>query len=112
MVLQAQNDKSEQESNSRNYENSFNPDLEETTFKSERAKRRYRKLYEKYDHTYDQLIEEYEQRMKAVAKQKKKEAKMAQKPQYSDPLYFGHKRKPKIRPVGKRKFCKECGIVH
>jgi len=34
------------------------------------------------------------------------------KPQYSDPTYFGHKKKPKKRPPGKKKFCKECGIYH
>lgn len=61
---------------------------------------------------YDQLIDEYEDRMKANAKAYKKAAKEMKKPQYSDPAYFGHKRPPKKRPVGKRKFCKECGIVH
>jgi hypothetical protein len=35
-----------------------------------------------------------------------------EKPQYKDPLYFGHKRKPKKRPPGKQKFCKECGMKH
>lgn len=58
------------------------------------------------------LVKEYEERMEANAKRYKKEAKLAEKPQYSDPSYFGHKKKPKKRPVGKRKFCKECQIVH
>lgn len=58
------------------------------------------------------LVKEYEDRMEANAKRYKKEAKLAEKPQYSDPSYFGHKKKPKKRPVGKRKFCKECQIVH
>src|SRR5689334_10264420 len=31
---------------------------------------------------------------------------------YSIAPYFGHKRKPKIRPVGKRKLCKVCGLTH
>ena len=35
-----------------------------------------------------------------------------EKPQYSDPSYFGHKKKPKKRPPGKKKFCKECGMYH
>ena len=26
--------------------------------------------------------------------------------------YFGHKRPPKIRPVGKKKLCKVCGLMH
>ena len=39
-------------------------------------------------------------------------AKEMEKPQYSDPTYFGHKKPPKKRPVGKKKFCKECGMSH
>ncbi len=65
--------------------------------------------YTKY---YDRLIEEYKARMKANVKKYKKVSREMQKPQYSDPLYFGHKRKPKKRAVGKRKYCKECEIVH
>ncbi len=32
--------------------------------------------------------------------------------QQRDPVYFGHKRKPKRRKRSKRRLCKECGIVH
>ncbi len=60
----------------------------------------------------DKKVEEYHQRMKANAKRQKKIARISKKPQYSDPTYFGHKRKPKKRPPGKRKFCKECEIIH
>jgi len=59
-----------------------------------------------------QLRAEYDQRQKDNAKRNKKEAKLAAKPQYSNPLYFGHKKKPKKRPNGKKKFCKECGLRH
>ena len=31
---------------------------------------------------------------------------------YMKPPYFGHKKPPKIRPIGKRKYCKICGIRH
>lgn len=62
--------------------------------------------------THSDLVKEYEDRMEANAKRYKKEAKMAEKPQYSDPSYFGHKKKPKKRKLSKRKLCKECGIVH
>lgn len=106
--LHAQNSK-EPGTNSREYRKSFNPETEESTVKSGKAQKKYKKALED---KYGRLEKEYVQRMKKVRKQKKKEAKMAEKPQYSDPLYFGHKRKPKIRPVGKRKFCKECHIVH
>lgn len=58
------------------------------------------------------LQREYYERVDAVMKQRKKAAKIMQKPQYSDPMYFGHKRPPKKRPPQKMKFCKECGIRH
>lgn len=65
-----------------------------------------------YTRYYDRLVAEYQERMKANLKRYKVMARQMEKPQYSDTLYFGHKRKPKKRPVGKRKFCKECEIVH
>lgn len=51
-------------------------------------------------------------RMEQVARANRKAEKELQKPQYSDPSYFGHKRPPKRRPPGKLKYCKECGIRH
>ncbi|HET8859376.1 hypothetical protein [Marivirga sp.] len=60
----------------------------------------------------DQLIAEYEDRMKQNAKDKRKQAKEMEKPQYSDWTYFGHKRKPKKRSPDKMKYCDECGIRH
>lgn len=65
-----------------------------------------------YDWYFDQKVKEYEERMEAKAKEYKKLAKLMEKPQYSDPSYFGHKHKPKKRKPGKRKFCRECEIVH
>lgn len=65
-----------------------------------------------YQKTHADLVKEAEERQEENAKRREKEAKLAEKPQYSDPTYFGHKKKPKKRPVGKRKLCKECGIVH
>lgn len=61
--------------------------------------------------TYN-AMDEHEARMKAVVKDHRKAEKESMKPQYSDPSYFGHKRKPKKRPPGKMKFCKECEIRH
>ena len=60
----------------------------------------------------DQQIVAYEQRMKAASKRRMKQEKLSKKSQYSDPSYFGHKKKPKKRAVGKRKLCHECKIVH
>lgn len=56
--------------------------------------------------------EEFEGRMKAVNRQKKKEARMAGKPEYANKFYFGHKREPKKRPNGKKKYCKICEFAH
>lgn len=55
---------------------------------------------------------DFQKRMKKVGRENVKEERIMKKPQYSDPSYFGHKRKPKIRPVGKKKVCKECGLKH
>ncbi|MEM7551635.1 MAG: hypothetical protein AAF363_18265 [Bacteroidota bacterium] len=106
--LIAQNSK-ESGTNSREYTRTFDPESEKSTVKSGKAQKKYKKVLEE---KYGRLEKEYVQRMRKVRKQKKKEARLSEKPQYSDPLYFGHKKKPKIRPVGKRKFCKECHIVH
>ena len=63
-------------------------------------------------HQLDQKVVEYHQRVRDAQKRYKKMARLSQKPQYSDPSYFGHKRKPKKRAPGKKKLCKECGILH
>lgn len=61
---------------------------------------------------YDKKVEEHNELMKANAKKNEKLARQMEKPQYSDPTYFGHKKEPRKRPPGKKKFCKECGMVH
>lgn len=66
-------------------------------------------VFKKKPKTYE---EEFQHRMREVQKKKAKEEKLAQKPQYSNPLYFGHKKPPKKRPLHKRKLCKTCNIVH
>jgi len=76
--------------------------------KKEKKSISLRKLFEK--EKTDQ--EEFRERLKQVYKQKAKEEKLAEKPQYSNPLYFGHKKPPKKRPAGKQKFCKICKIKH
>ena len=60
----------------------------------------------------DNKVDEFYERMEDNARRNRKLEKKMEHPRYSDFSYFGHKKKPKIRPVGKRKFCKECGIVH
>jgi hypothetical protein len=61
--------------------------------------------------TYD-ARDKYYDRLEEIAKQEKKNEKLSEKPQYSDPMYFGHKRPPKKRPAHKMKYCKVCGIRH
>jgi hypothetical protein len=56
--------------------------------------------------------EDFYQRMQLVAKAKMKQEEEMKKPQYSNPMYFGHKKPPKKRSPKKMKFCKECGIRH
>ena len=57
-------------------------------------------------------VAEFRARLQKVYKQKAKEEKLSNKKKYKDPSYFGHKKKPKKRPVGKQKFCKVCRIKH
>jgi hypothetical protein len=97
-------------------DNAFSPSEEGSAVvapnkKSKKAKKK-KSAHEQYEITMEQKVLEFQDRMEANAKAYKKQQKEMQKPQYSDPSYFGHKRKPKIRKVSKRKFCKECGIVH
>lgn len=58
------------------------------------------------------LEEQYYDRVLSVAKERRRAEKVMQKPQYSDPMYFGHKRPPRKRPPGKMKYCRECGLRH
>ena len=94
--------------------NSFSPySAKEEKAQVRQAKKNRKKSFRvAFNKNMDQKVKEFEKRMQANAKMERKKAREMQKPQYSDPSYFGHKRKPKKRPVGKRKFCKECSIVH
>jgi hypothetical protein len=55
---------------------------------------------------------EYYARVEHIAKEKQRILKKMAEPQYSNPMYFGHKRPPKRHEVHKIKYCKECGIRH
>ena len=56
--------------------------------------------------------QEYYDRMAQFNKTNRKNERMSETPQYTDPTYFGHKRPPKKRPANKMKYCKVCGIRH
>ncbi|MCS6973521.1 MAG: hypothetical protein NZM13_03465 [Cyclobacteriaceae bacterium] len=75
------------------------------------AEKKSRKKIKQQPITYD-ARERFYERMEEVAKQRRKNEKLMEKPQYSDPMYFGHKRPPKKRPPEKMKYCKVCGIRH
>ncbi len=97
------------------YENlpsSKNPGNHEASYNSSR--RNLKKGHNKNSLSYrlDKKVEEYHARMRDNQKRYRKMARLSEKPQYSDPSYFGHKRKPKKRPPGKKKLCKECSIIH
>ena len=109
ILVQAQSQKKNQTSKG----DSYNYRTEYNSKPSKKEIRKAKKAYKgSYARQFDVKIEEYEDRMQANAKKYKKIAQEAEKPQYSDPTYFGHKKKPKKRKPGKKKFCKECQIVH
>ncbi len=88
---------------------SLHPGQQRNESKSRSSKSSKKKVVQK---TGRDLEKEYYDRVLAVAKAREKAARMMEKPQYSDPSYFGHKRKPKKRPPHKMKYCRECGIRH
>jgi len=82
----------------------YYPEKSKETQKIKRKKSTRKVTYDARDKFYD--------RIEQVAKNNRKAEKELQKPQYSDPSYFGHKKQPKRRSAGKLKYCKECGIRH
>lgn len=104
--LQAQSEKNK-EGETNGQPSSLSPYHSEKSKQTTRAskKRSARKI------TYDARDKFYD-RIEQVAKDNRKAEKELQKPQYSDPSYFGHKNPPKRRPAGKLKYCKECGLRH
>lgn len=100
--------KSKQKTEQRQQASSLSPYFPKDDYAPEKATKKKSKGRKA---TYN-AMDEHEARMKAVVKGHRKAEKEAMKPQYSDPSYFGHKRKPKKRPPGKMKFCKECEIRH
>ena len=64
--------------------------------------------------TYDARDKSYDRHMNIWKAREKREKRITRSmgKDYSVGPYFGHKRPPKIRPVGKRKVCKVCGLTH
>lgn len=55
---------------------------------------------------------EFYKRVELAAKDKQRILKKLAKSQYSNPAYFGHKRKPKKSPPHRMRYCSECHIRH
>jgi hypothetical protein len=55
---------------------------------------------------------EFYKRVEQAAKDKQRILKKLSRPQFSNPAYFGHKRKPKKRPPHRMRYCSECHIRH
>ncbi|MBL0742304.1 hypothetical protein [Chryseolinea lacunae] len=88
--------------------NSLNPtSTEEESMPREPKRKRSRSNGPTYDNE-----RQYYDRMEAVAKARRKSERAMADPQYSNPMYFGHKRPPKKHKPGKMKYCKECGLRH
>jgi hypothetical protein len=84
--------------------NPYEPNVKYTERKSTKSKKSNAPTYN--------LEQQYYERMEDVAKSRRKAEREMLKPQYSDPMYFGHKKMPKKHSRKKMKFCKECGIRH
>lgn len=93
-------------------------DKEITEGKVRKANARTHKASKEKDYKLKRLktkhTPEYEfyARVEAAAKEKQRMLKKMAAPQYSNPLYFGHKRPPKRHEAHKMRYCKECGIRH
>ena len=70
------------------------------------------RIFQKKQQTDADEVAAFREKIKRNARKRSKELRKADKPQYNDPLYFGHKKPPKKRKNGKKKFCKTCGLVH
>ena len=65
-----------------------------------------------HEEFFEEKIRAFEKRMRRKAREYRRIGRLSKRPQYSDPLYFGHRLKPKKRALGNRKWCKTCGITH
>ena len=81
-------------------------------FKKQKKKFFLFRIFKKKQSDADEVAEFRKRVQERVEARAIEEEKASKKPQYTNPLYFGHKKPPKKRPPGKKKFCKECGLWH
>ena len=89
----------------------LDPNVQQTLEPKKQTSKRSKKRKSSKGNSYSPE-QDHSDKMAALDKERRKVERMADKPQYSDPSYFGHKRPPKKRPPGKMKYCKECGLRH
>ncbi|MEQ8424253.1 MAG: hypothetical protein RIA63_06050 [Cyclobacteriaceae bacterium] len=89
--------------------NSIDPAYAEEHFvpKAAKKKKKFEVTYEARNDFHNRIEKNWKEREKT-----EKNVSGERRADKSQPPYFGHKRPPKIRPVGKRKVCKVCGIKH
>lgn len=102
---QSKKKKKKKEDTDQQMPNSLGSNLPEKDYTPKKSKRR------SVGPNYESDVE-YKKRMEATVKQKIKNERLMETPQYTDPSYFGHKRPPKRHKPSKMKFCKVCGIRH
>jgi len=83
----------------------FYPQAEQTPKTSK--KKSTKTTYDARDKSFERLEQNWRKREKRGKTTTRNLTK-----DYTIGPYFGHKRPPKIRPVGKRKVCKVCGVTH
>ncbi|MBV6647939.1 MAG: hypothetical protein KI790_20935 [Cyclobacteriaceae bacterium] len=85
------------------------PQAQYQAMKKEKKANVFAKVFRKKEKTE---VQQFRERVSENLRKRYKEERQADKPQYNNPTYFGHKKPPKKRPLNKRKMCKECGIKH
>ncbi len=78
-------------------------------YKVDKRTREVKRVQPKVKHSAEYAFYD---RVQKAAKMKKKTLRKLAKPQYTNPLYFGHKNPPKKREPHKMRYCQECGIRH
>ena len=72
---------------------------------SKKSQKRKKKSKNSLAGDFDRKVEEYHKRMETNVKKNSKIAREMEKPQYSDPTYFGHKKPPKKRQCRYHRRC-------
>ncbi len=75
--------------------------------RKEKKKKKNTTTYNAKNEYYDRIENTWREREK-----REKSFERGENMDYMKPPYFGHRKPPKIRPIGKRKYCKICGIRH